>query len=95
MSAFFYCFPIFKVVISLIDIPGAKYELPKYVLSEPTNLIQDSWKAVMQKPNDVKKKCKGFQKLKQLQWPGTCAGLMKEFKHASVNSWPTFFVLLV
>jgi hypothetical protein len=42
MSAFFYCFPIFKVVISLIDIPGAKYELPKYVLSEPTNLIQDS-----------------------------------------------------
>lgn len=24
-------------------IAGAKYELPKYVLSEPTNLIRDSW----------------------------------------------------
>ncbi|RLN33572.1 ubiquitin domain-containing protein 1-like [Panicum miliaceum] len=26
----------------LFDMSGAKYELPKYVLSEPTNLIRDS-----------------------------------------------------
>jgi len=25
------------------DERGAKYELPKYVLSEPTNLIRDGW----------------------------------------------------
>lgn len=29
-------------LIGLFNMPGAKYELPKYVLSEPTNLIRDS-----------------------------------------------------
>jgi hypothetical protein len=36
-------FFFFKLLIALyaIYIAGAKYELPKYVLSEPTNLIRD------------------------------------------------------
>lgn len=32
------------------DERGAKYELPKYVLSEPTNLVQDSWMGAVERP---------------------------------------------
>jgi hypothetical protein len=33
---------VFRSFMRTINISGAKYELPKYVLSEPTNLVQDS-----------------------------------------------------
>jgi len=41
---FLFCSHIRKHSCALIvnSIAGAKYELPKYVLSEPTNLIRDS-----------------------------------------------------
>lgn len=29
-------------ILNIMSIAGAKYELPKYVLSEPINLIQDN-----------------------------------------------------
>ena len=33
---------VFKIVVKN-HVAGAKYELPKYVLSDPTNLIQARW----------------------------------------------------
>lgn len=33
---------IFSLIININLVAGAKYELPNYVLSEPTNLIRDS-----------------------------------------------------
>jgi uncharacterized phage infection (PIP) family protein YhgE len=43
--AIFYSLAYLILSNIVINISGAKYELPKYVLSEPTNLIQDSWRA--------------------------------------------------
>lgn len=68
------------------DERGAKYELPKYVLSEPTNLIRDSWRAAVERPSDVKN-CKWLQMLNQslLECPGNWSMLDADFKLALVT----------
>lgn len=38
-------------ILNIISVAGAKYELPKYVLSEPTNLIRDNWPYTVKKYN--------------------------------------------
>ena len=44
-SVIFLCVPICYILVTSICSysTGAKYELPKYVLSEPTNLVEESW----------------------------------------------------